>query len=64
MFSWLAMCASYTALTFALVGADRLSLEPIPMHLLSVVSMVGVICAFAIGPGCIAWFVVAEIFPL
>ena len=30
----------------------------------SVVSMTGVIIFFAFGPGCIAWFIIAEIFPV
>merc|ERR1711927_113108 len=31
---------------------------------MSVVGMLGVIIFFAFGPGCIAWFIIAEIFPL
>jgi hypothetical protein len=34
------------------------------MDQLSVVAMTGVIIFFAFGPGCIAWFIIAEIFPL
>lgn len=31
---------------------------------ISVVAMTGVIIFFAFGPGCIAWFIIAEIFPI
>jgi hypothetical protein len=30
----------------------------------SVLAVTGVIIFFAFGPGCIAWFIIAEIFPL
>jgi hypothetical protein len=33
------------------------------MDQLSVFSMTGVIVFFTFGPGCIAWFIIAEIFP-
>ena len=32
-------------------------------HTLAVVAMMGVVVFFSIGPGCVAWFVIAEIFP-
>ena len=34
------------------------------LHQLSVAATIGVIIFFAFGPGCIAWFIIAEIFPL
>jgi sugar porter (SP) family MFS transporter len=58
--SWMGMCTSYVILTASFV------LQPyLPgMGRLSVISMTGVIIFFAFGPGCIAWFIIAEIFPL
>jgi len=54
LLSWVGMCASYLCLAGSFfIGA----------HMGAVVSMTGVIIFFAIGPGCIAWFLIAEIFP-
>jgi len=33
-------------------------------HLLAVGAMFGVVCCFAFGPGCIAWFIVSELTPV
>jgi MFS transporter, SP family, solute carrier family 2 (facilitated glucose transporter), member 1 len=34
------------------------------IHQLSVIALVGVIVFFAFGPGCIAWFLITEMFPM
>jgi SP family facilitated glucose transporter-like MFS transporter 1 len=49
------MCASFVVMTFALVH---------DYHRLSVVAMTMSICFFALGPGCIAWFIIGELMPL
>merc|ERR1719240_1411501 len=49
------MCLAYVLMTVALVGN---------MPRLAVVAMVCIIIFFAFGPGCIAWFIVAELIPL
>lgn len=49
------MCLSYVVMTIALVCN---------MHTLSVIAMVMIICFFAFGPGCIAWFIIAELVPI
>jgi len=49
------MCLSYVLMTVALVCN---------LHMLSVVAMVLIICFFAFGPGCIAWFIIAELVPI
>ena len=59
-FSWIGMCISFIALTASFVLKPYLSF----MDQLSVMSMIGVICFFAVGPGCVAWFLIAEIFPV
>jgi hypothetical protein len=33
-------------------------------HLLAVGAMFGVVCCFAFGPGCIAWFIISELTPV
>jgi SP family facilitated glucose transporter-like MFS transporter 1 len=59
-YSWIGMFSSYLLLTTSFVLKPYLSY----MDQLSVFSMTGVIVFFAFGPGCIAWFIIAEIFPL
>ena len=61
---WAGMCASYAVLTVAIV-AGRHADEPAAggFHTLAVAAMMGVVVFFSIGPGCVAWFVIAEIFP-
>ena len=59
---WLGMCAAYLLLTYALVGAQS-GATSVVTHYLAVVAMGFVLVAFAIGPGSVAWFVIAEIFP-
>ena len=59
---WFGMCAAYLLLTFALVGASS-GVAPAVTHSLAVAAMGCVLVAFAIGPGSVAWFVIAEIFP-
>ncbi|KAL7579661.1 hypothetical protein ACA910_021811 [Epithemia clementina (nom. ined.)] len=59
--SWIGMCISFVLLTASFVLRDY----NVPhMDQLSVMATVGVIIFFAFGPGCIAWFIIAEIFPL
>ena len=60
IYSWIGMCASYVLLCASFVLKSHLEY----MDQLSVISMTGVIVFFAFGPGCIAWFIIAEIFPL
>jgi hypothetical protein len=59
-YSWIGMLTSYLLLTTSFV------LKPYAdyMDQLSIVATTGVIIFFAFGPGCIAWFIIAEIFPL
>lgn len=59
-FSWIGMCTSFVLLTFSFILKPYLDY----MDQLSVASMIGIICFFAIGPGCVAWFLIAEIFPV
>lgn len=59
-YSWIGMCSSFVLLTFSFILKPYLGY----MDQLSVLSMLGVICFFAIGPGCVAWFLIAEIFPV
>lgn len=49
------MCCSYIVITFAMVTGR---------HMLAVYSMVTIIIFFAFGPGCIGWFIVAELTPI
>lgn len=49
------MCLSYVLLTFALVNG---------WHVVSILAMILIICFFAFGPGCIAWFIIAELVPM
>jgi len=49
------MCVAYLTMTVALVTGQ---------HLLAVGAMFGVVCCFAFGPGCIAWFIVSELTPV
>ena len=67
---WFGMCACYLLLAYALAAAtgdapSRASAAPLalPDGGLAVAAMGGVLVCFAIGPGSVAWFVVAEIFP-
>lgn len=59
-YSWMGMCTSYIILTSSFIFKPHLAY----MDQVSVVSMTGVIIFFAFGPGCIAWFIIAEIFPV
>jgi len=49
------MCCAYAVITFAMVTGR---------HMLAVYSMVTIIIFFAFGPGCIGWFIVAELTPI
>eukprot|EP00565_Helicotheca_tamesis_P006399 CAMPEP_0185729732 /NCGR_PEP_ID=MMETSP1171-20130828/7002_1 /TAXON_ID=374046 /ORGANISM="Helicotheca tamensis, Strain CCMP826" /LENGTH=526 /DNA_ID=CAMNT_0028398637 /DNA_START=116 /DNA_END=1696 /DNA_ORIENTATION=+ len=60
VYSWIGMMCSYTLLTTSFVLKPYVGF----MDQLSVVATTGVIIFFAFGPGCIAWFIIAEIFPL
>lgn len=48
------MCLAYIVMTVALVAK---------MHLVAICAMFFVVGCFAFGPGCIAWFIVAELTP-
>jgi SP family facilitated glucose transporter-like MFS transporter 1 len=60
-YSWIGMCTSFILLTTSFILKDH-GVEY--MDQLSVVAMTGVIIFFAFGPGCVAWFIIAEIIPL
>lgn len=73
--SWVGMCCSFLLLTisFLMIPAATTAITATATtavggssfaHMLSVASMTGVIISFAFGPGCIAWFIIAEIFPM
>lgn len=49
------MCISYTVMTAALVTEQ---------HVVAVCAMIMVVCSFAFGPGCIAWFIASELTPI
>ena len=58
---WIRSVVHFTfddAITYTHIGTHPL------FHKVSVAATTGVIIFFAFGPGCIAWFVIAEIFPL
>lgn len=60
-YSWYGMCTSFSLLTTSFILKDH----GVPnMDQLSVVATTGVIIFFAFGPGCVAWFIIAEIIPL
>jgi len=59
-YSWMGMCTSYVVLSTSFIAKPYLAY----MDQVSVISMTGVIVFFAFGPGCIAWFIIAEIFPI
>jgi sugar porter (SP) family MFS transporter len=59
-YSWIGMCTSYIVLTMSFVLKPSFAF----MDQLSIFAMTGVVIFFAFGPGCIAWFIIAEIFPL
>jgi len=49
------MCVSFVAITFSMVNG---------YHMAAVYSMISIIIFFAFGPGCIGWFIVAELNPV
>lgn len=59
-YSWVGMLTSYLVLTASFVLKPYVVL----MDQVSVAATTGVIIFFAFGPGCIAWFIIAEIFPM
>ena len=59
-YSWIGMCTSYLFLTLSFVFKPAFDF----MDDISVVATTDVIISFPFGPGCIAWFIIAEIFPL
>lgn len=61
-YSWYGMCASFMTLTMSFILKQKYNVEY--MDQLTVVAMTGVIVFFAFGPGCVAWFIIAEIIPL
>lgn len=61
--SWAGMSLSYALLTLALVGSSALGLPAEAMSALALLGMLGAVACFALGPGCVAWFVLSEIFP-
>ena len=60
LYSWVGMFCSYLLLTSSFILKNHVPY----MDQLSVLATTGVIIFFAFGPGCIAWFIIAEIFPL
>ena len=60
-YSWIGMCGSFATLTLSFVlkefGVKN-------MDYISIAATTGVIVFFAFGPGCVAWFIIAEIIPL
>lgn len=59
-FSWIGLTMSFWCLTMSFVFKPYFDW----MDQVSVAATTGVIIFFAFGPGCIAWFIIAEIFPL
>ena len=57
--AWGGMALSYVVLTCSLALAE--TDESGTMHYVVLLAMAGVVSSFAIGPGCIGWFVVAEV---
>lgn len=59
-YSLMGMCASFATLTASFL------LKPVVPYMdqLSIIATTGIIVCFAFGPGCIAWFIIAEMFPL
>ena len=53
--AWGAMALAYALAAAGLLDGNQDELV--------VMAMIGVLAAFALGPGCVAWFVIAEIFP-
>ena len=60
-YAWYGMSASFMTLTLSFVLKEHGIHN---MDYLSIVSMIGVIVFFAFGPGCVAWFIIAEMIPL
>jgi sugar porter (SP) family MFS transporter len=60
IWSWYGMCTSYVVLTLSFIAKPYIDIA----DSMSVVAMTGVISFFAFGPGCIAWFIIAETFSL
>jgi len=59
-YSWVGLFFSFLTLTLSFILKPYFGC----MDQLSVAATTGVIIFFAFGPGCIAWFIIAEIFPL
>ena len=60
-YSWIGMCAAFMTLTISFILKEH---DVQYMDQLSVLAMTFVIVFFAFGPGCVAWFIIAEIIPL
>ena len=60
---WAGIALSWALLYTSHIGAHALGASEAAMHTLSIVAMVGIVAFFAVGPGCIAWFITAEVFP-
>ena len=58
--SWIGLFISFSILTMSFVFKPYVDW----MDQVSVAATTGVVVFFAFGPGCIAWFIIAEIFPL
>mmetsp|Transcript_20395 Transcript_20395/g.39296 ORF Transcript_20395/g.39296 Transcript_20395/m.39296 type:complete len:570 (-) Transcript_20395:220-1929(-) len=58
--SWVGLFVSYLVLTASFILKPSYDF----MDKVSVAATTGIIIFFAFGPGCIAWFIIAEIFPL
>jgi SP family facilitated glucose transporter-like MFS transporter 1 len=61
-YSWYGMSTSFLLLTMSFILKEFGDVQY--MDQLSVLAMTGVIVFFAFGPGCVAWFIIAEIIPL
>jgi sugar porter (SP) family MFS transporter len=61
IYSWYGMSASFLLLTASFVLKE---FGVAYMDQLSILATTGVIIFFAFGPGCVAWFIIAEIIPL
>jgi MFS transporter, SP family, solute carrier family 2 (facilitated glucose transporter), member 1 len=60
-YSWYGMSTSFVLLTASFVLKE---FGIAYMDQLSIIATTGVIIFFAFGPGCVAWFIIAEIIPL
>ena len=62
--SWAGLCVSHALLACSQIGIEVAASDEGTMRVLSLLGMAGVVTCFAFGPGCVAWYVIAEIFPM